>query len=182
MISYTLQILGHIGSASLQPDLRFDETDIAHFRAWPWLCDFNAHINNARYLTLMDWGRTRWITRSGFGKIWIKKRLQVVAAGSTIVFRRPIQLMEHFTLHTTIDSADERWLYFSQTFFDKNNKLAARALVRLAITKNGSPFSLEKITKFTEYSFTIPAVTKEAQALGEASFQSLKVASALKPN
>ncbi len=178
MLSYTLQLVGHIGKATLKPRIGFDEADVMHMRAWPWVCDYNAHVNNAEYLTLMDWGRTHWTTRTGFGRVWLKQRIGVVVAGSSIVYRRPIHLMEPYTLLTVLDSVDGRWVYIAQTFFNAKGELVVRALVRLAMSKSGRPCDFTEIAKATGYTRPLPALTREAAALGESSSAGLRAATA----
>ncbi len=39
------------------PKLGILETSVLRFRVWPNDLDFNFHLNNGRYLTLMDIGR-----------------------------------------------------------------------------------------------------------------------------
>ena len=177
MLSYTLRMMGHIGKAAVKSHIGFDECDVMHMRAWPWVCDYNAHVNNAEYLTLMDWGRTHWTTRTGFGRVWLKDRIGVVVAGSSIVYRRPINLMEPYTLHTKLDSVDGRWVYVAQTFFNAKGELAVRALVRLAMSKNGQPYPFENVVDATGFTGVLPALTREAAALGESSSAGLSAAS-----
>jgi acyl-CoA thioesterase FadM len=41
------------------------ESDILNLRVWPNDIDFNLHLNNARYLSVMDYGRIHMLARAG---------------------------------------------------------------------------------------------------------------------
>jgi acyl-CoA thioesterase FadM len=85
-------------------------------RAWPWLCDQLGHINNARYVDLLGYGRLHWLLETGlFGPV-LKQRMSFVIAGVGGVYRRPIPRMGHFVLESRLAAYDARWLYHEQTF------------------------------------------------------------------
>ena len=100
------------------------------FRAWPWVCDSNGHLTNARYFTFMDYGRTAWFGATGTGTAALKRRVGFLLAGSAMTYRREIPLGAPFSLHTELAGFDERWWYFTQTFFLDGGNVAARALAR----------------------------------------------------
>lgn len=51
------------------------DTSVLKMRTWPGDLDINFHMNNGRYLTLMDLGRFNLTIRSGQGGLMIKKTL-----------------------------------------------------------------------------------------------------------
>lgn len=99
-------------------------------RAWPWHCDNNRHVNNARYLLFMDYGRTAWVARLGLVDAILRHRLHFVVGGSHLLFRRSIDLLEPFTLETRLVSWDDRWFFIEQTFRRQDGQTAVRGLVR----------------------------------------------------
>src|SRR5690554_1878505 len=106
------------------------EVNVLEGRAWPWLCDYQRHINNARYLDLMDYGRTQFFLRSGLLKTLAKLNLGGVAAATQIVYRRPINLMESYRLETRLIGWDDRWYLHEHHFKLADGSIAAHAFVR----------------------------------------------------
>ena len=98
-------------------------------RVWPNDLDPNRHLNNGRYLTLMDLGRFDLTLHSGLMREIIRRRWMPVLGDATITFQRPLKLFQRFTLTTTIVGWDEKWLYMEQTF-ERNGKRAATAMVK----------------------------------------------------
>jgi acyl-CoA thioesterase FadM len=102
-------------------------------KAWPWLCDTLGHINNARYIDLLQDGRLEWLIQNGLLRAVIRKRMAFLVAGMGGVYRHDIPRMADFVLHTRVCAFDERWLYYEQTFRlgrDGEGKIAARFITR----------------------------------------------------
>lgn len=102
-------------------------------RAWPWLCDFQGHVNNARYLDLMSAGRLEWLLQNGLFRPVVTGRMAFLVAGLGGVYRRAIPRMAAFELQTRVAAFDERWLYYEHTFrlgHRQTGAIAARFLVR----------------------------------------------------
>jgi acyl-CoA thioesterase FadM len=102
-------------------------------RAWPWLCDSLGHINNARYLDLLGYGRLHWLLANGLFRSVLKQRMSFVLAGVGGVYRRQIPRMAPFVLATRLAAYDERWLYYEQAFVlgaRGEGAVAARFLAR----------------------------------------------------
>jgi acyl-CoA thioesterase FadM len=78
--------------------------------------DLNGHMNNGRYLSLMDIGRLDLTVRAGLAKEMIRRRWMPVLAGVTIRFRKSLQPWQRYELRTRIVSWDEEWFYMEQRF------------------------------------------------------------------
>jgi acyl-CoA thioesterase FadM len=104
------------------------------FRVLPTDLDLNGHMNNGRYLTLMDLGRLDHVLRSGLWRpIWRNGWAPML--GSAIIrFRREVRLFQRFRLETRIASWSDTTAVIEQTFFIAGGphagQMAARALVR----------------------------------------------------
>ena len=95
------------------------------FRVWPHDLDTSLHMNNGRYWTLMDLGRTDIMIRSGLWRpIFRHGWVPVVSAGQ-IRFRRELKPFRAFTLETRI-------LTWSETHVVMEHRIVSRA-------KDGSP-------------------------------------------
>ncbi len=124
-----------LGTLWRAPIELLDES-IVEFRVWPNDLDVNLHMNNGRYLALMDLGRLDLIFRMGMLKHMIRRRWRPVAASATIRFRRSLRPFRKFRIRTRLVCWDERWIFFEQCFESKG-RLVARGLVR-ALLRGGS--------------------------------------------
>ncbi len=110
------------------------ETSVLKFRVWPNDLDFNMHMNNGRYLTVMDLGRLDLILRSGLIKAMLKQKSVPVLGASTIRYRIPLNPFQEYELQTKMVCWDEKWAYMEQRFViakgDKAGAIAAVALVK----------------------------------------------------
>lgn len=107
-------------------------------RAWPNDLDLNLHINNGRFLSLMDLGRFDLIARMGLLGTFLKKNWRPVVADAVIQFRRPIRIFQKYTLTSQIIAWDEKWIYIDQRFI-RNEKILARGLIKgLIVSPRGS--------------------------------------------
>lgn len=100
-----------------------------YFRTWPFDLDFNLHMNNGRFLTIMDLGRMDLMLKMGiFSVIWKESWMPVVGSVH-IVFRRSLKPFQHFELQTRVVYWEPKWFYMEQEFY-AGGRLYARALVK----------------------------------------------------
>ncbi len=109
--------------------LELPDESIVEFRVWPNDLDVNFHMNNGRYLTLMDLGRFDLIFRMGMLRHMLRHRWQPVAASATIRFRRSLKLFQKFKIRTRLAFWDEQWVFFEQRF-ECDGKLVALGLIK----------------------------------------------------
>jgi len=110
------------------------DTAITPFRVTPSDLDLLGHINNSKYLAIMDLARLDLMMRSGW---WDKFRRQgwfPVVAGQTITYRKSLKLGQHFEVESLILGMDERWFYVQQVFRSEST-VYAHALVRARFLK-----------------------------------------------
>ena len=115
--------------ALFRPRLDLADESRLHFRVWPTDLDVNVHMNNARYLAVMDLGRVDIILRSGLGRLALRRRLQPVIAGALVRFRRPLIPFERFTLRTRVIGWDAKWLFMEHRL-ERRGELVCRAVVK----------------------------------------------------
>ncbi len=112
-----------------------DESRVA-FRVLPNDCDINFHMNNGRYLTFMDLGRTHLMAQCGVLKVIFRERWMPVLAAAEINFVRSIEPLQKFDLVTRLLSWDEKYFYIEQKF-EAGGKLCAHAYVKGLFLKRG---------------------------------------------
>lgn len=119
------------------------------FRVLPNDLDTNFHMNNGRYLTIMDLGRFDLILRNGLLKVMLQDKAIPVLSASQIRYRIPLHLWEAYDLETQIMCWDDKWFYIQQRFIirsgEKAGVTAAVALLKGAFysrkTKDTVPSS-----------------------------------------
>lgn len=100
-----------------------DESVIS-LRVLPNDLDLNLHLNNGRFLTLMDLGRVDLLVRLGVVREMRRRRWGGVVASATVRFRRPLRLFQRFDLHTRLLCWDDRWFYMEHRFVRADDTLA----------------------------------------------------------
>ncbi|MEW6684555.1 MAG: thioesterase family protein [Nitrospirota bacterium] len=86
------------------------------FRVWVNDLDTNLHMNNGRYLTIMDLGRLDFIVRTGLGGIMLKRRWRPMVGSAVIRFRRGLAPFERYELKTRVVWWDDKWFWIEQRF------------------------------------------------------------------
>jgi YbgC/YbaW family acyl-CoA thioester hydrolase len=84
------------------------------FRVWPNDLDTNGHMNNGRYLTLLDLGRLDLLLRTGAFKVVFRRKWYPVLGSCQIRFRKPLNLFQKFEIATRIAGWDEKWILIEQ--------------------------------------------------------------------
>ncbi|MDJ0873178.1 MAG: acyl-CoA thioesterase [Gammaproteobacteria bacterium] len=94
------------------------------FRVQPLDLDLNFHMNNSRYLSIMDLGRFDLMMRSGvFWKLMAGGYYPVVVSES-IRFRKSLKLFDGFELFTAIESWDDKDVFMTQRFVHRGEAVA----------------------------------------------------------
>lgn len=105
----------------LRRALKFDRLGIfdlcrTGFAVNPLDLDLNMHVNNGRYLSIMDLGRIDLMLRAGILPALLRQGYYPVVASESIRFKRSLNLWQAFTLETQIESWDERDFFVLQKF------------------------------------------------------------------
>lgn len=118
-----------------RPKLDLADISMLRFRVWPLDLDWNLHLTNSRYLSLMDLGRVDQILRTGLWRRMRRGGFGVVLGGAAMRFRRPLAPFERFSLTTRLLGWDERWIYMEQVFRGTRG-VACVAVLRAAFVKD----------------------------------------------
>lgn len=111
-----LRLIWVLIRAKYKPHLQPLDRSIAQFRVWPLDLDLNRHMNNGRYLTIMDLGRLDLLARTGLARIAYSKKWMPIVGFATVRFRRPLHLLQTYELHTWLAHWDDKWFYIRQEF------------------------------------------------------------------
>lgn len=86
------------------------------FRVWPSDLDTSIHMNNGRYLTLMDFGRLDLLVGMGLIGHVIKRGWTPILSAAKIRYRRELKLWRSFQLDTRIVWWNETLVVMEQRF------------------------------------------------------------------
>lgn len=96
--------------------------------------DTNGHMNNGRYLTLMDLGRMDLLLRGGLWRAVLANKWTPVLSAASIRYRRELRLFRRFRLDSRIVAWSDSWFVMEQSFIAHNRRgeemVAAVALLR----------------------------------------------------
>ena len=135
------------------------------FHVLPNDLDTNLHMNNGRYLTIMDLGRTDALLRSGLFKKVVSEKWMPVIAGVSMIYRRSLSPFEKYRLETRLIGWDEKWIYMEQTFMRQNGDAAVRGYVKATFLKKGNRVPSADIAAAANYNGPSPALSDELLAL-----------------
>jgi acyl-CoA thioesterase FadM len=132
-----LRLLWTILRALRKPKLEFGDTLERTLRVWPNDLDLNGHMNNGRYLTIIDLMLIEYFVRIGFAKVLLKKGWRPMAGGSFITYRRGLKPFQKYTLRFRLDACDEQWNYMRFEFAHGEKLCAAGYMKGTAVSKQG---------------------------------------------
>lgn len=113
-------------------------------RCWPSDLDINMHMNNSRYLALMDVGRWHFLLATGLIKPALANKWAPVAVRVEIDFKKSIQPGARFVLETQQEKVGSRSATLLQRFW-VGDVLAAEARVVVLFLHQGKPVELSRV-------------------------------------
>jgi hypothetical protein len=90
------------------PDNPHAET-VTRWRVMPGDLDLFGHMNNSRYLMLMDFGRLDYLARMGLLATAFRQRWIVPVGTAQVDFYRSLKPFERFEIATQVLSWNDRW-------------------------------------------------------------------------
>lgn len=142
MLPRTLWHQWFVGSRG--PKLGFSDISRSEFRVWPTDLDILRHMNNGKYLSIMDVGRFDLIQRNGVFDLFKQNDWYPVVVNQTISYRKSLNPWMKFTLESRILGVDEQAVYMEQRFVRPapassgiagEPEIYARAIVRARILR-----------------------------------------------
>lgn len=119
------------------PRLQAGQTLERTFRVLPNDLDVNGHMNNGRYLTLIDLMLVEYFVRVGFARVLLQRRWRPMAGGSFVTYRRGLKPFQPYTLRFRLDACDTHWNYMRFEFVDGTRLCAAGYMKGAAVAKSG---------------------------------------------
>jgi acyl-CoA thioesterase FadM len=142
--------LPFIKKVASQNKIDFRHQSELFLRVWPNDLDIFNHMNNGRYLSLMDFGRFHLMAQFGAMKKAYQKGWSPAVGAIKINYIRSLKLFDKYKLTTQLVCWDEKWVYIEQKFIkidEKNNRevLMSTALIKLLFVKKGQKISSQEL-------------------------------------
>lgn len=125
-------------TAPMRPKLTIPaDVSTLDFRVMPHDLDPSLHMNNGRYLQIMDLGRLDLLMRSGLGGAVWRQGWTPVANAAAVRFRRELRLFDRYRLETRVVGWLNQAVLIEQTFVftsgEREGQVSARALFKGAL-------------------------------------------------
>src|SRR5262245_47864407 len=106
-------------------------------RVWPNDLDVLMHMNNGRYVTIMDLGRVDLMIRMGLWRVILRQRWTPVVGTAHVLFRRELGVFQRYRLDTRIAGWAGQLAVIEQIFViddgPRLGQIAAIGLVRAGL-------------------------------------------------
>lgn len=129
------------------PKIRFDEMSRSWFRVMPTDLDVLMHVNNGKYLSMLDIGRLDFMVRTDAMQKMSKLGWYTVVGAQTITYRKSLRLFQKFAIETRLVGLDERAAYVEQRFVVRGEVYARAFIQGRFLKKRGGNVSVEELAK-----------------------------------
>ena len=114
------------------------DESVVRFRVWPNDIDVNLHLNNGRYLTIMDLGRFDLVGRNGMFEVALANRWTPLVGTAILHYFRPIQPFASYDLRTRLVCWDDKWFWVNHRFELEGQLMATGAIRGLFRGRDGN--------------------------------------------
>lgn len=98
--------------------------------------DVNFHMNNGRYLSIMDLGRVDLMIRAGVFWKLVKNGYYPVVVSENIRFKKSLEPFQKFEVSTLTESWDEKSFFMQQKFI-RNGEVVAEGYIKARFKQRG---------------------------------------------
>lgn len=132
-----VRLLRVLLAAVLKPRVFYTQVIECGFRVWPHDIDLFGHMNNGRYLQIMDVARMDWMIRTGVAGTIRRNRWAPLLGGGFIRFRHSLHFLQPFRVSTRLLGWDHRWFFLEHVFLDSRGRCLAKGISRAALRSKG---------------------------------------------
>ena len=125
------------------------------YRVWPFDCDINLHLTNARYFALCDLSRIYYMGQVGVLFKMIRRKWLPIAQAQEISYFRPITPFQRFEVLTRFTYWDDKYWYTEHKFF-VTGRLCAVAQVRGVFVHGKKVLSMSDVLAMAEEKVEVP--------------------------
>ncbi len=113
-------------------------------RVWPLDCDFNLHLTNSRYPSLLDLARTQYLLQINAFSKFVGAGWKSVLSSQSINFIKEIKPFTTIDITTQVLYWDRKYCYIEHQFFVAG-KVHAKALAQVAFIKGRRVRAYDKL-------------------------------------
>jgi acyl-CoA thioesterase FadM len=119
---------------ALQPADTLERT----FRVLPNDLDINGHMNNGRYLTVIDLMLIEFFVRTGFARVMLREGWRPMSGGAIISYRKGLQPLQRYRVRFALAGSDAAWNYMRFHFLREDGTLCATGYMKgAAVARDG---------------------------------------------
>lgn len=133
-----LRLLHVIFCGWFESATQYSEAIFSKFRVWPHDLDAFGHMNNGRYLQIMDVARVHWMMRAGVAAAIRSNRWAPLLGGGFIRYRFSLRIWQTYKVRTRLLCWDQQWFFLEHVFIDRRNRHVAVGISRAALRANGA--------------------------------------------
>ena len=147
----------------IQASSHYADTTVSRFRVWLHDLDAFGHMNNGRYLQIMDVARTHWMVRTGVLGAIRRNRWAPLLGGGFIRYRHSLTLFQPYRVHSRLLCWDDRWFFLEHVFADRTERPVAIGITRAALRKNGAWVSSSEVVDHVHPGAQSPRIPRYVQ-------------------
>jgi acyl-CoA thioesterase FadM len=134
------------------------EASRVSFRVMPQDLDALLHVNNGRFLSILDLGRVDAMLRSGLAAKLRERGWYSVAAAATIQFRKSLTLFQKFDVETKVLGWDGKAFFVGQRFLRRGEVVAQAAIRARFLKRSGGTIDSAEVLALAAQGAPSPAL------------------------
>ena len=133
-----LRLLWTVIRVRFLKSMDFTESLEREFKVMPNDLDVNGHMNNGRYLTLLDLMIIEYFARVGFLKVLLRRGWRPMSGGAIITYRKGLKPFQRYTIRYSHAGNDEFWNFMRFEFLTLDGEISAAGYMKgAAVSKRG---------------------------------------------
>jgi acyl-CoA thioesterase FadM len=165
MIKLYGRMLPMLARASSGPQVHATASVSSPFRVLPHDIDINLHLNNGRYLQLIDVGRAEWLVRTGIWAVIRRNRWRPILGSVAVQYHRELRLWDVGNIETRLLGWDSRWTYLEHRVTGNSGRPVALALAKAGFRAKGRWVDPEDLRAQLPYPLSPLVLPDHARAL-----------------
>jgi acyl-CoA thioesterase FadM len=128
-----LRLLWTLIRAARLPKLAASDVLERTLRVWPGDLDIIGHMNNARYLAVVDLMLVEFFVRTGIARAMLQSSWRPMSGGSVVTYRKQLRPFQQYRLRFTLQAADTHWNYMRFEFLREDGVVCAAGIMKGAV-------------------------------------------------
>ncbi len=143
-MSLIYRLLFELIKSKFSSQTRINDEQLASFWVMPMDLDFNGHMNNNRYHTIMDYATIKLLGSHGILSAMLKNHWRPIVGCSLISHRRSLKAFDRYLVRSQVIYCDKHWSYLTHSI-EYNGKVIAAANRKYALVNRNGLIPTDKI-------------------------------------